>query len=280
MADGSIKDIKTRIKSIQGTRQITKAMCLVASSKLRRAKERMAQTDPYYRLYNDVLDNLSHSTDAADCVFFTGRDTSNICYCVVAGDRGLAGGYNSNVFKEALSHCKDRECKISVLPIGKKTAEYFGKKFDFFGGCQFISSDVKISDCFALGNLICEKFNMGELDEFFLTYTSYKNTLHQEPVTIRLLPLETKMDSEKVQIECEQGFHYTVAQILPSYIASALITAVSHSYVSELTARQYAMDIATSNADEMISELQLRYNRARQSGITQEITEIVAGANS
>ncbi len=280
MAGGSMKDIKTRIKSIQGTRQITKAMRLVASSKLRRAKERMEQTAPYHKSFCDVIDRLSHSTDISDSVFYTQRESKNICYCVVAGDRGLAGGYNTNVFKEVLSHCENSTGNISVLPLGKKTAEYFGKRFKFFEDCKMNASDVSISDCFAIGNLVCDKFKSGEIDEFYLTYTSYKNVLHQEPVTIKLLPLEAKADEKKVQIECEQSFASTVSRVLPSYIASALLSAVSHSYVSELTARQNAMDTATSNADEMISSLQLQYNRARQAGITQEITEIVAGANS
>lgn len=280
MAGGSMKDIKTRIKSIQGTRQITKAMRLVASSKLRRAKERMEQTAPYYNSFSDVINKLSQSADIGESSFFSQRDAKNICYCVVAGDRGLAGGYNSNVFKEVLSHCEGKGKNISVLPIGKKTTEYFGKRFDFLDDFRINASDVSISDCFSIGNLICEKYKAGEIDEFYLTYTFYKNVLHQEVVTLKLLPLEAKTDSKKVQIECEQGFASAVSRVLPSYIASALLTAVSHSYVSELTARQNAMDTATSNADEMISGLQLQYNRARQAGITQEITEIVAGANS
>ncbi|MBE7012850.1 MAG: ATP synthase F1 subunit gamma [Ruminococcaceae bacterium] len=280
MAGSSMKDIKTRIKSVQGTRQITKAMRLVASSKLSRAKERMEQTAPYYKSFNDVVNKLSRSADAKESVFFTARKPEKICYCVIAGDRGLAGGYNSNIFREVLSHAKEHSAEISVLPIGKKAVEFFGKRFDFIEKRQMSVSDISIGDCFELGRFFCEKYKSGELDELYLTYTNYKNVLHQEPVTVRIFPLTPDTDAKKVQIECEQGFASAVSRIMQSYVASLILSAVSRSYVSELTARQNAMDTATSNADDMISELQLQYNRARQAGITQEITEIVAGANS
>lgn len=280
MAGSSMKDIKLRIKSIQGTRQITKAMQLVASSKLRRAKERMEQSAPYFRTFSHIIDRLSCSADRSDSVFFTGRDAKKSCHCVIAGDRGLAGGYNSNVFKEVVRHCGESGLETQLLPIGRKTVEHFKKSFEFLDESYSTAADISIGDCFKLGAMLTEKFLDGEFDELYLTYTLYKNVLHQEPVTMRIFPLSADEDRKRTQIECETGFGGTVRSLMPSYVASVIYSAVAQSYVSELTARQNAMDTATSNADEMLSELQLQYNRARQAGITQEITEIVAGANS
>lgn len=281
MAGSSMKDIKLRIKSIQGTRQITKAMQLVASSKLRRAKDRMEQSAPYCDTFKSIIDDLARGSDTAESVFFSGRnEASNICHCVIAGDRGLAGGYNSNVFKEVIRHIDEKGLDVKILPIGRKTVEYFKKRCEFLDDSYATAAEISIGDCFILGEMLTEKFVNGEFDELYLTYTTYKNVLHQEPVTIKVFPLQSDNDSKKVQIECEAGFGGTVKQIMPSYVASIIYNAVAQSYVSELTARQNAMDTATGNADEMLSELQLQYNRARQAGITQEITEIVAGANS
>lgn len=281
MAGSSMKDIKLRIKSIQGTRQITKAMQLVASSKLRRAKDRMEQSVPYFQTFADIISDLSRSADINSSVFFTGHKTSSkACHCVISGDRGLAGGYNSNVFKEVVRYNADNEMKIKLLPIGRKTAEHFKRHYEFIDESYVTASEISIGDCFVIGKMLTDKFIDGEFDELYLTYTNYKNVLHQEPVTVKIFPLSADRDCKKVQIECEAGFGGTIKQIMPSYVASVIYNAVAQSYVSELTARQNAMDTATSNADEMLSELQLQYNRARQAGITQEITEIVAGANS
>ncbi len=279
MAGSSMKDIKLRIKSIQGTRQITKAMQLVASSKLRRAKERMEQSAPYLQTFSQIIDKLSGSADRGDSVFFSGRESTKACHCVIAGDRGLAGGYNSNVFKEVVRHAEENKLETKLLPIGRKTVEYFKKRFDFIDESYATAADISIGDCFKLGNSLTDKFLEGEFDELYLTYTSYKNVLHQEPVTVKVFPLSAT-DGKSTLIECEPGFGATIREIMPSYVASIIYSAVAQSYVSELTSRQNAMDTATSNADEMLSELQLQYNRARQAGITQEITEIVAGANS
>lgn len=280
MAGGSMKDIKLRIKSIQGTRQITKAMQLVASSKLRRAKDRMEQSAPYARTYKQIISELSESADTRDSIFYSRRKSSNVCHCVIAGDRGLAGGYNSNIFKEVIRHSEENGLDTKILPIGRKAVEFFRKRFEFLDESYANASGISVGDCFKIGKMLTDRFVSGEVDEVYLTYTHYKNVLHQEPVTIKIFPLEMNTESKRTIIECETGFGSTMRSVMPSYVASIIYSAVAQSYVSELTARQNAMDTATSNADEMLSELQLQYNRARQAGITQEITEIVAGANS
>lgn len=280
MAGSSMKDIKLRIKSIQGTRQITKAMQLVASSKLRRAKERMEQSMPYNRSFSEIIESFSESSDYRESIFFAGREVKRVCHCVIAGDRGLAGGYNANAFKMAEANISENDVPTVILPIGRKTSEYFSKKFDFLNSSFATAADVSIGDCFKIGNLLTDGFLKGDFDELYITYTRYRNVLHYEPVTEKLFPLKTNGNGKKIQLECATGFSSAVAKVMPSYLASVIYSAVAQSYVSELTSRQNSMDTATSNADEMISELQLQYNRARQAGITQEITEIVAGANS
>lgn len=280
MAGGSMKDIKLRIKSIQGTRQITKAMQLVASSKLRRARERMELSVPYSKAFNEIIDKLSVSADREESVFFTGRDVKKVCHCVIAGDRGLAGGYNSNVFKEVVRNINEHNYETKILPIGRKTVEYFKKRFEFIDESYSTAADISIGNCFNIGKMLTDMFVNGEFDELYLTYTHYKNILHQDAITLKLFPLPERKTEKRTQLECEPSFATTVKNIMPSYVASVLYTAVAQSYASELTSRQNAMDTATNNADEMLSELQLQYNRARQAGITQEITEIVAGANS
>ncbi len=280
MAGSSMKDIKLRIKSIQGTRQITKAMQLVASSKLRRAKDRMEQAAPYSDSFKEIIKKLSQSADASDSVFFRQREAKNVCHCVIAGDRGLAGGYNSNVFRLVVNQIEDSGANVKIIPIGRKTTEFFKKKYELEDEAYSTVSEVSIGDCFRLGAQLAEKYASGEFDEVYITYTHYKNALHQEPVCEKVFPLAVEGEGKRVQIECEGGFAGMLRQSIPSYVASRVYSAVAQSYVCELTARQNAMDTATGNADDMLSELQLQYNRARQAGITQEITEIVAGANS
>jgi len=280
MAGSSMKDIKLRIKSIQSTMQITKAMQLVASSKLRRAKERMELAAPYFDSFNQVIKNISCSSDTNGSVFFQKRNAEKICYCVIAGDRGLAGGYNNNVFKEVSEVCSKKNVQTTILPIGKKTVEFFKKRFNFVDEKYTVAANVSIGDCFEIGKTLTEKFLNGDFDELYLTYTSYKSVLKQEVVSTRIFPLESDFSAKKSQISYEPSGGAAIRQIMPSYVAAYVYNALAQSYVCELTSRQNAMDTATSNADEMLSSLQLQYNRARQAGITQEITEIVAGANS
>lgn len=279
MAGSSMKDIKLRIKSIQSTRQITKAMQLVASSKLRRAKERMELAAPYFNTFGDIINNIANSSDVNDSIYFEQKEAKKICHCVIAGDRGLAGGYNTNVFKEVIRLAGESDAETVIFPIGKKTVEHLKKHFSFADESYTEASNISIGDCFNIGKILADKFEAGEFDELLITHTFYKNALRQEVDTVKILPFDT-IDGRKTQVDFENSASVTLKQTVPLYIASVIYNAVAQSYVCELTSRQNAMDTATSNADEMLSSLQLQYNRARQAGITQEITEIVAGANS
>lgn len=281
----NMKAVKLRIKSVQSTMQITKAMELVASSKLRKAKERADICRPYFReLYNTLQDISEENTDFSS-VYARESESEKYCYVVIAGDRGLAGGYNTNLFKcmEAASKGKD----YVVLPIGKKAVEYFRRKNVECVTEAFAEiADVTVADCFEIAHLLCEEFRKGRFGHIELCYTRFVSMLSQVPEVFSMLPLaeleEKGEPREKSNIRnlilYEPNEVEVYDAIVPEYLAGLVYGAVCDSVASELAARRTAMEAATSNAEEMIEQLNLHYNRARQAGITQEITEIVGGA--
>lgn len=283
MASGNMKDIKRRIRSVQSTMQITKAMELVASSKLRRAKERTLRARPYFNTMYETITRLAAATREDDSVYTKKREVKNSLYLVVAGDRGLAGGYNANIFKLAAAHMAGKSAR--VITIGKKAEEHYAKRpwpvvEDFPG----IAETLKISDTHPVVGRLLELFRSGEVDEVFLCYTEFLSPLQQEAKCIQLLPasFEKQEQEEKqapsVLTEYDPSPEAVFEAIIPEYLYGVLYGAVVESFCSEQSARRMAMEAASDNAGEMIENLNLSYNRARQAAITQEITEIVAGA--
>ena len=281
MAGASMKDIKLRIKSVESTMQITKAMELVASSKLRKAKERQERCRPYFTGLHQTLENIEKAASDFSSPYQKQRDIKKRCVIVIAGDRGLAGGYNSNVFKSILPLIEGGN--VCVLPIGKRTVEFFTRNQVEILTTEFAeAADVSVADCFTISNLITKGYLDGQFDAVSIVYTQFVSMLTQTPVCDNLLPLK-KTDSA-----AKSGVHSLVLYepspsavydaIVPNYIAGMIYGAMCESVASELGARRTAMDAASKNASEMIDDLSLRYNRARQGAITQEITEIVAGA--
>ena len=297
---GNMKAVKLRIKSVQSTMQITKAMELVASSKLRRAKERSEKCRPYFDELYSTLVNIANSNTDFSSIYAKDNVNEKVCYVVIAGDRGLAGGYNSNLFK-----CFEADAKgkaYSVLPIGKKAVEYFKHKnaeilTEAFGEI----APIAVADSFAISNLICEEYKKGAFGCVSLVYTEFINILSQVPHAVATLPLadikhgkagegrssaaaaasesaEVKAGGVKNIILYEPDSTEVFNTIVPEYLAGVIYGAICDSVASEQAARRTAMDAATSNAEEMIEQLNLHYNRARQASITQEITEIVGGA--
>lgn len=281
MAGASMKDIKLRIKSVESTMQITKAMELVASSKLRKAKERQERCRPYFTGLHQTLENIEKATSDFSSPYQQQRDIKKRCVIVIAGDRGLAGGYNSNVFKAAASLIENQD--VCVLPIGKRTVEFFTRNQVEILTTEFAeAADVSVADCFTISNLVTKGYLSGQFDSVSIVYTQFVSMLMQTPVCENLLPLK------KTETDAASGVHSLVLYepspsavydaIVPNYIAGMIYGAMCESVASELGARRTAMDAASKNAAEMIDDLSLRYNRARQGAITQEITEIVAGA--
>ena len=283
MAASSMKDIKLRIKSVESTMQITKAMELVASSKLRRAKERAESTRPYFTTLRQTLEDIAQSNTDFSSPFVKPKKVGKVCYVVIAGDRGLAGGYNNNLFKAVWEHMDAQT--VCALPIGKKAVEYCQRR-----GVESISDDyasveaLTLRDCFSIAGLLCEKFREGAFDTLYVGYTKFVSMLSQQPDVVKVLPVshEEQEKREKAQslIEYEPGAAAVYNAIVPEYVGGMLWGAVAESLASELGARRTAMDAASKNAGEMIEDLSLKYNRARQGAITQEITEIVAGAEA
>ena len=278
---GSMKDIKLRIKSVESTMQITKAMELVASSKMRRAKERVEHSRPYFETLYESLTKIAAADPRARNPYLRRDNIKRTLLVVIAGDRGLAGGYNANVFKQADA----AEGPVTVLPIGKRSAEYFAHHgAGLFTPEVLMAADVSVSECFTLSHQITEGFLKGEYDAVKLCYTRFDSMMTQTATTLEVLPLTIepteaqKAEARRSQILYKPSCEEVFGAIIPEYVAGVLYGAVCESVASELAARRTAMDAATKNAGEMIEHLNLYYNRARQAAITQEITEIVAGA--
>ena len=273
---------KAADQSVQSTMQITKAMELVASSKLRKAKERAEVCRPYFETMHQTLVDIARGNTDFSSVYARESGNEKRCYVLIAGDRGLAGGYNTNLFKclEAASLNQD----FLVLPIGKKAVEYskrngFACVTESFGEI----ADVSVADCFEMANLLCGEFKKGEFGHIDLCYTKFVSMLSQQPSAIPVLPLKDltdKQDTKSIRnlILYEPDASEVFDAIVPEYLAGLIYGAVCESVASELAARRTAMEAATNNAEEMIEKLNLHYNRARQASITQEITEIVGGA--
>ena len=280
---GSMKDIKLRIKSVESTMQITKAMELVASSKMRRAKERVEHSRPYFETLYESLTKIAAADPRARNPYLRRDDIRRTLLVGIAGDRGLAGGYNANVFKQADA----AEGPVTVLPIGKRSAEYFAHHgAGLFTPEVLMAADVSVSECFTLSHQITEGFLKGEYDAVKLCYTRFDSMMTQTATTLEVLPLTIepteaqKAEARRSQILYKPSCEEVFGAIIPEYVAGVLYGAVCESVASELAARRTAMDAATKNAGEMIEHLNLYYNRARQAAITQEITEIVAGAEN
>lgn len=281
MSGVSTKEIKNRIRSMESTKQITKAMEMVAASKLRRAQAQIANSRPYFQILHSTIQDILRTNREFESAYLKQRPVKKVLYIVIAGDRGLAGGYNSNILKMVQSEVQGKDAV--VLPIGKKAVDFFrARKIPALTEHYGEAADVSIGDCFSIAKQLCGGFLSGEYDEVRVAYTAFVSVLSQEPQSLALLPL-TKSESEedsssRSQIIYERGSEEVFSAIVPEYLGGILYGALCESRASEQAARRSAMDSATQNADEMIADLSLKFNRARQAAITQEITEIVAGS--
>lgn len=275
----NVKAIRTRIRSVESTMHITKAMELVASSKLRRATERMEKSRFFFETLEAAFSDFG--AGAKDSVYAAHREVKRRVFVVVAGDRGLAGGYNNNIFKAVREAEGDIPC--SILPIGKKALEYYRRR-----GVPLISTayasveNFSMKDCADIGRRLADGFRSGEFDEIVLFFTNYLTMLSQSPLSLPLLPLqpEKTVDGGRPAglVLYEPGCEAVLDAIVPEYLSGMVYGAICESFTSELAARRTAMDSASKNASAMIDDLSLKYNRARQSAITQEITEIIGGS--
>lgn len=283
----SMRDIKRRKGSIQSTQQITKAMKLVSTVKLQKARSRAEQTNPYFNyMYQTVTSMLAKSGNVNHPYLKKGESTKK-AVVVITSNRGLAGGYNSNIVK-LVTGCEDFDKEdVEIYAIGNKGKEALERKGYAIkeDGSEIIESPG-YDDAAALCKKVLEAYTSGEIGEIYLAYTHFKNTVSHEPTLIKLLPVE--FDEEEigqaaesnVLMNYEPNEEEALDMIIPKYVTSLFYGALVEAVASENGARMQAMDSATSNADELISDLTLKYNRARQGSITQELTEIIAGASA
>ena len=281
MAGVSTKEIKNRIRSMQSTRQITKAMEMVAASKLRHAQAKVLASRPYFEILYSTINEIAETTADFASPYLYRKNSGKALYVVIAGDRGLAGGYNSNILKLVLREAQGKD--VTILPIGKKAVDFFRtRQYPLLTENYTEAAAVSIGDCFSISKLLSKAYLSEQFDEIHVAYTSFVSVLSQTPATLRLLPLR---DSETAgakaaaaDIIYEPGPEEVFDAIIPEYLGGLLYGALCESRASEQAARRTAMDSATKNADEMIEDLSLKFNQARQAAITQEITEIVAGS--
>ncbi len=280
MAGVSSKEIKNRIRSMESTKQITKAMEMVAASKLRQAQAKVLSSRPYFEILYETINDIVDCNRDFSSPFLTSRQGNKALYVAIAGDRGLAGGYNSNVLKLCVQEIEGKDA--TVLPIGKKCVDYFRSHgVSILTDTYAEAADISIGDCFSIAKMLSSAYLAGEYDEIHVVYTNFVSVLSQTPATLQMLPLLRQETSKKVSqsdILYEPDAESVFASIVPEYLGGILYGALCESRCAEQAARRTAMDSATQNAEDMIGDLNLKFNRARQAAITQEITEIVAGA--
>lgn len=280
----SMRDIKRRKSSIQSTQQITKAMKLVSTVKLQKARNHAEETNPYFNyMYQTVSSMLRHSGNIRH-PYLTGGESRKKAIVVITSNRGLAGGYNSNVVKLITESGFPKE-DVEIYAIGHKGREALERRgYKIVSDASEIIEAPAYEEAAAVCRLVLEAFTEGEIGEIYLAYTHFKNTVSHEPRLMKLLPVEidtedTKQESE-IMMNYEPNEEEALDQIIPKYITSLFYGALVEAVASENGARMQAMDSATNNAEDMISDLSLKYNRARQGSITQELTEIIAGASA
>lgn len=278
------RDIKRRIRGIGSTKQITKAMELVASAKLRKTREKLQRTRPYFNTVLDSIQEILASTENLNVPFIQKREVKRSLYVVVTADRGLAGGYNSNIIRLVEREIRDKKDKVSLIIVGLRGRDYFkGRGYDIKGEFIGITESPERKDARAIGKMIIDLYKKEEVDEVKIAYTEFKTTISQEAKIMSLLPSEDMKAEEKKKtsvIEYEPSPEVVLDYLIPKYIESSVYGVLIESSCSEQGARRTAMESATDNAEEMIDGLKLSYNSARQAAITREISEIVTGAEA
>jgi len=286
----SMRDIKRRKGSIQSTQQITKAMKLVSTVKLQKAKQRAEQSKEYFNCMYETVVSMLAKAGNINHPYLKAGDSSKKGIIVITSNRGLAGGYNSNVTK-LITQGDFKKEDVEVYVIGKKGRETFQRRgYSIREDYSDIVEEPLYSDAMEVSKKVLDDFVKGEIGEIYLAYTGFKNTVVHEPTLLKLLPVEVEDKAGKgdagnasksiAPMNFEPEDDASLDLIIPKYVTSLIFGGLVESVASENGARMQAMDSATSNAEEMIEHLTLMYNRARQGSITQELTEIIAGANA
>ena len=286
----SIKEIRNHIDSVQQTLKITNAMYLISSSKLRKARRQLADVQPYFEKITQTISDILHRTSEVEHAYFDARPgrPHKVGYIVITGDKGLAGAYNHNVLRLVEEEMAKVENPTLFL-IGQSGRNYFQHKgVNIDGEFMYTAQDPTVYRAREIGDTFIELFRKGHLDEVYVVYTEMVTPMQMEPKIVKLLPLDRDAfpwkprrsadGSERHVVTYVPSPEHVLNHIVPSYLKGLLFGTLVESFCSEQNARMNAMDTATDNARSLLKELSLHYNRARQSAITQEITEIVGGA--
>lgn len=281
----SMRDIKRRKGSIQSTQQITKAMKLVSTVKLQRAKQNAEKSQTYFHCMYNTVHSILRRTQNLEHKYLKSGESGKKAVIVITSNRGLAGGYNSNVIK-LITQGELANEDLAIYAIGKKGKDALAKNYEIRADYSDVIEDPVYAEAMKISKEVLSAFENGEISEIYLAYTGFKNTVVHIPTLLKLLPVEVSEEEEiaqeddPVMMNFEPEDEEALNLLIPKYITSLIYGGMIEAIASENGARMQAMDAATSNAEEMIEDLTLLYNRARQGSITQELTEIIAGANA
>lgn len=281
----SMRDIKRRKGSIQSTQQITKAMKLVSTVKLQRAKQNAEKSQTYFHCMYNTVHSILRRTQNLEHKYLKSGESGKKAVIVITSNRGLAGGYNSNVIK-LITQVELANEDLAIYAIGKKGKDALAKNYEIRADYSDVIEDPVYAEAMKISKEVLSAFENGEISEIYLAYTGFKNTVVHIPTLLKLLPVEvseeeeTAQEDDHVMMNFEPEDEEALNLLIPKYITSLIYGGMIEAIASENGARMQAMDAATSNAEEMIEDLTLLYNRARQGSITQELTEIIAGANA
>lgn len=281
----SMRDIKRRKGSIQSTQQITKAMKLVSTVKLQRAKQNAEKSQTYFHCMYNTVHSILRRTQNLEHKYLKSGESGKKAVIVITSNRGLAGGYNSNVIK-LITQGELANEDLAIYAIGKKGKDALAKNYEIRADYSDVIEDPVYAEAMKISKEVLSAFENGEISEIYLAYTGFKNTVVHIPTLLKLLPVEVSEEEEAAQeddhvmMNFEPEYEEALNLLIPKYITSLIYGGMIEAIASENGARMQAMDAATSNAEEMIEDLTLLYNRARQGSITQELTEIIAGANA
>lgn len=291
----NVQDIKRRIKSVNSTKQITHAMELVASAKLRKSRELAEGRRPYFEAMIESMGRIVEKSGSSRNIFMSQREVKKVAYIILAGDKGLAGGYNSNVCKLVEDHIANQEDAV-IYAVGSRGRDHFrNRSYNIQGEYLGISERPSFFNAKEITGVVMEGFKNGDYDEVYIAYTKFISTLSQHAQLMKLLPVSVEdlkpknisaertpdeQDADLTIMAYEPEPEELLALLIPNFVSSTVYGSMIESAASEQGARRTAMESATTNANDMIDALTLKYNRVRQAAITQEISEIVGGAEA
>jgi F-type H+-transporting ATPase subunit gamma len=284
----NMRDIKRRIKSVSSMEHITNAMKLVSSAKLRKAKNIFDRSQENFHFITESIEEVFHNSDDVPAHYLRGnREIKTTAYIVLSSCRGLCGSFNSNVIKytQSVIDAYPDENKPYIVAIGDKTRDYFSRRgFEILSDYCLPPEDITFQESHDISKPVIEMYDRGEIDEICMVYTHFINTLQQKVVEVTLLPFDVSVDPYEhivqKEVEYEPSVEAVFNYLVPKYVETKIYSAIVESAVCEHAARRMAMESATDNARDMISDLTLTYNRTRQAAITSEISEIVGGAEA